>query len=77
MEEEEEEEEEEGRERGHAKGPPDRGERAGPIGGRAEAAWFGVAAPERGTREDAGPPLRVCSLAPRLPHSARSHPFPA
>lgn len=45
--------------------------------GRAEAAWFGVAAPERGAREDAGPPLRVCSLAPRLPHSARSHPFPA
>lgn len=32
------EEEEEGRERGHAKGPPGRGERAGPSGGRAEAA---------------------------------------
>lgn len=45
--------------------------------GRAEAAWFGVAAPERGAREDAGPPLSVRSLAPRLPHSARSHPFPA
>lgn len=45
--------------------------------GRAEAAGFGAAAQERGARGDAGPPLRVCSLAPRLPHSARSHPFPA
>lgn len=32
------EEEEEGRQRGHAKGPPGRGERTGPRGGRAEAA---------------------------------------
>lgn len=45
--------------------------------GRAEAARFGAAALERGAREDAGPPLRVRSLVPRLPHSARSHPFPA
>lgn len=33
-----EEEEEEGRQRGHAKGPPGRGEQAGPSWGRAEAA---------------------------------------
>ncbi|CAI9170622.1 unnamed protein product [Rangifer tarandus platyrhynchus] len=32
------EEQEEGRQRGHAKGPPGRGERTGPRGGRAEAA---------------------------------------
>lgn len=45
--------------------------------GRAEAAGFCAAVRERGARGDAGPPLRICSLAPRLPHSARSHPFSA
>lgn len=45
--------------------------------GRAEAVGFEAAVREGGARRHAGPPLRVCSLTPRLPHSSRSHPFPA
>lgn len=51
------------------------GKRCDRARGREEAAGCGAAALERGARRLG--PLGARSLAPRLPHSARSHPFPA
>ncbi|XP_059272348.1 sterile alpha motif domain-containing protein 1-like [Mustela nigripes] len=76
--EEEEEEEEEGRERGHAKGPPDRAKRAGPMGRRGEggggATARAAAAPAPTPSVGAPPPRsrrRLHAPGPPVPRHGR------